>query len=46
MLTSGEILRIYGDQQATFIANGAVDAATALKPAEFVRTDLMQAASK
>ena len=46
MLNSGEVLRIYGDQQATFIANGAVDAATALEPAEFVRTDLMQAAAK
>lgn len=46
MLTSGEVVRIYGDQQATFIANGAVDAATALKPEEFVRTDLMQAAAE
>lgn len=46
MLNSGEVLRIYGDQQATFIANGAVDAAAALEPAEFVRTDLMQAAAK
>lgn len=46
MLTSGEIVRVYGDQQATFIANGAVDASTALKPEEFVRTDLMQAAAE
>ena len=46
MLNSGEVVRIYGDQQATFIANGAVDAATALSPADFVLTDLMLAAAE
>ena len=46
LLGNGEVLRIYGDQQATFINNGAVDAATALKPADFVLTDIMEAASK
>ena len=38
---SGEIEQIYADQQATFIANGAVDEATALAPADFVLSDLM-----
>ena len=46
MLNSGEVVRIYGDQQATFIKNGAVDAATALAPADFVLTDLMLAAAQ
>ena len=46
MLKSGEVVRIYGDQQATFIANGAVDAATALAPETFVLTGLMQAAAE
>lgn len=46
MLKSGEVVRIYGDQQATFIANGAVDAATALTPETFVLTDLMLAAAE
>lgn len=45
MLKSGEVVRIYGDQQATFIANGAVDAAGALAPEDFVRTDLMLTAA-
>ena len=46
MLKSGEVVRIYGDQQATFIANGAVDATTALAPETFVLTGLMQAAAE
>lgn len=46
MLGSGEVVRIYGDQQATFIANGAVDASTALAPADFVLTGIMEAAGK
>ena len=46
LLKSGEIIRIYADQQATFIANGAVDAAAALAPEDFVLTDLMLAAGK
>ena len=46
MVESGEIVRIYADQQATFIENGAVDAATALAPEDFVLTDLMLAAGK
>ena len=41
MVKSGEIEQIYADQQATFIANGAVDEATALAPADFVLSDLM-----
>ena len=46
MVESGEIVRIYADQQATFIENGAVDASTALAPEAFVLTDLMLAAGK
>lgn len=46
MLGSGEVVRIYGDQQATFIANGAVDASTALAPADFVLTGIMEEAGK
>ena len=46
MLGNGEVVRIYGDQQATFVANGAVDAATALAPADFVLTGIMEAAGK
>ena len=46
MVESGEIVRIYADQQATFIENGAVDASTALDPEAFVLTDLMLAAGK
>ncbi len=46
MLKSGEVVRIYGDQQATFIANGAVEAEGALAPEDFVRTDLMLAAAE
>lgn len=41
MVKSGEIEQIYADQQATFIANDAVDEATALAPADFVLSDLM-----
>lgn len=41
MVKSGEIEQIYADQQATFVANGAVDEATALAPADFVLSDLM-----
>ena len=46
VLASGELVQYYADQQATFIANGAVDAGTALAPADFVLTDIMTAASK
>lgn len=46
VLGNGELLRYYADQQATFIANGAVDAATALAPADFVLTGIMEAAAK
>lgn len=46
MLKSGEVVRIYADQQATFIANGAVDQATALAPETFVLTDLMLKAAE
>lgn len=46
MLNNGEVLRIYGDQQATFIQNEVVDAATALTPEQFVLTDLMLEAAK
>lgn len=46
MLNSGAVVKAYGDQQATFIANGAVEAAGALAPEDFVRTDLMLAAAK
>lgn len=46
MVNNGEVVRIYGDQQATFIANGAVDASTALAPADFVLTALMLEAGK
>ena len=45
MLKSGEVVRIYADQQATFIANGAVEADGALAPEDFVLTDLMLAAA-
>ncbi|MDD6160147.1 MAG: ABC transporter substrate-binding protein [Oscillospiraceae bacterium] len=46
LLGNGEVLRIYGDQQATFIANGALEAEGNLTPAEFVLTDIMAAAGK
>ena len=46
MVESGEIVRIYADQQATFIENGAVDASAALAPEDFVLSDLMLAAGK
>lgn len=46
MLNSGEVVRIYGDQQATFIANGALEAEGNLTPEEFVLTDLMLAAAE
>lgn len=46
MLNNGEVLRIYGDQQATFIANGALEAEGNLTPEEFVLTDIMLEASK
>lgn len=46
MLNSGEVLRIYGDQQATFIANGTLEAEGNLTPEEFVLTDVMLEASK
>ena len=46
MLASGEVVRIYADQQATMIAGGKVDAATALAPADFVLTSIMEEAGK
>ncbi len=46
MLNSGEIIRIYADQQATFIASDTVDGETALSPETFVLTDLMQSAAE
>ena len=46
LVKSGDIIRIYADQQATFIENGAVEAASALAPEDFVLTDLMLAAGK
>ena len=46
MLGNGEVLRIYGDQQATFIANGTLEAEDNLTPEEFVLTDVMLEASK
>lgn len=46
MLNSGEVLRIYADQQATFIANGTLEAEGNLTPEEFVLTDVMLEASK
>ena len=46
MVKSGEIEKIYKDQQDTFIASGAVDEATALAPADFVLSDLMLEAGK
>ena len=46
LVKSGEVIRIYADQQATFIENGAVEAASALAPEDFVLTDLMLAAGK
>ena len=46
MLGNGEVLRIYGDQQATFIANGTLEAEGNLTPEEFVLTDVMLEASK
>ena len=44
MLGNGEVIRIYGDQQATFIANGTLEAEDCLTPEEFVLTDVMQQA--
>ena len=46
MLGNGEVTRIYGDQQATFIASGALEAEGNLTPEEFVLTDLMLAAAE
>ncbi len=46
VLNNGELLRYYADQQATFIANGALEAEGNLTPAEFVLTDIMAAAAK
>lgn len=45
MLNSGEVTRVYGDQQATFIANGVLETEGNLTPEEFVLTDLMLAAA-
>lgn len=46
MLNNGEVIRVYADQQATFIAKEVVDADTALAPEDFVLTDLMLEAAK
>ena len=43
---NGKALRIYGDQQATFIAGGALEAEGNLTPEEFVLTDIMVEAGK
>ena len=45
-LESGELVQFYADQQATFIEAGAVEAADALAPADFVLTDIMAEAGK
>lgn len=46
MLESGAVEKVYADQQATFIANGALEAEGNLTPAEFVLTDVMLEAGK
>ena len=46
MLGNGEVVRVYADQQATMIAAGKVEAATALAPADFVLTGIMEEAGK
>ena len=46
MLSSGELETLYANQQATFIANGALEAEGNLTPAEFVLSDLMVEAGK
>lgn len=46
MLNNGEVVRIYGDQQATFIKGGALEAEGNLTPEEFVLTNLMLAAAE
>ena len=46
VLASGELVQYYADQQATFIAAGVVEADTALAPADFVLTGVMEEAGK
>ena len=46
MLKSGGVVRIYADQQATFIKNGKLEAGSVLEPKDFVLTDLMLAAAE
>ena len=46
MLGNGELETLYANQQATFIANGALEAEGNLTPAEFVLSDLMVEAGK
>ncbi len=46
MLGNGEVVRVYADQQATMIDAGKVDGATALAPADFVLTGIMEEAGK
>ena len=46
MIASGELETLYANQQATFIANGALEAEGNLTPAEFVLSDLMVEAGK
>ena len=46
MINSGELETLYANQQATFIANGALEAEGNLAPAEFVLSDLMVEAGK
>lgn len=46
MLNTGELETLYKNQQATFIANGALEAEGNLTPAEFVLSDLMVEAGK
>ena len=46
MLANGELETLYANQQATFIANGALEAEGNLTVAEFVLSDLMVEAGK
>jgi len=45
MLNNGGVVQVYADQQATMIGAGTVDGATALPPADFVLTAIMEDAS-
>ena len=45
MLNSGAVVKVYADQQATFVANGKLEG-DILAPEDFVLTDLMLEAAK